>query len=255
MLKILLKCPNKFVSAGFIREKIDNTKRISTFGLSSGAIEMDLYQSGHDIMFYSNRYWVYEFWKCLANSPESVISAVKFFHENLSISEVQFHKESWYDNFDDPYDRAAIYYLLNRYSENGQIYGSGITKHNFSVFNLRTLQAHAEAAKKLRLFYLQDEDLIKRFSELPSEQTILLPIGKFKKSYIIQKNPHSLSAPSYDYEKLQSYLKEGKHKMIIVHKYDQKAEKFYDTNKIFINKLGFVTENSELAEDLIVSNF
>ena len=42
--------------------------------------------------------------------------------------------------------------------------------------------------------------------------------------------------------------------MVLVYKYDKFVDEYYD-NKTYINKLGFVTENPELAEDLIVSNF
>ena len=255
MLKTLLKCPNKFVSVNHIRQKMGLESKISTFGLSSGSIEMDLFEKGYDITFYSNRYWIYEFWKCISNSPETVISAIKFFHENLSDAEVMYHKDKWYEHFKDPYERAAVYYLLNRYSEDGYLYGPTVTRDNFSPFNLMFLQKHAAAAKDLKLFYLKEENLVSKFNKISDDNIILLPMGKFKKDFIIKKNTHSITSPSYNNEDLKKYLVSNFHKMILLYKFDRHVDNFYEDNKTYINKLGFITENPELAEDLVVSNF
>ena len=255
MLKTLLKCPNKFVSAEHIRQKLKFDSKIAAFGLNTGAIEMDLFEKGYDITLYSNRYWIYEFWKCLSKSPDEVISAVKFFHDNLSDAEVMYHKDKWYENFKDPYDRAAFYYLVNRYSDDGRLYSVSVTKDNFSPFTLSFLRKHAPAAKDLKLFYLNEEDLVSKFNKIADDNILLLPIGKFKRDFVIKKNTHSISVPAYDNDDLKKYLTANFHKMILLYKYDKYVDNFFESNKTYINKLGFVTENPEIAEDLIVSNF
>ena len=255
MLKTLLKCPNRFVSTVHIRQKLQPGCKISAFGLNSGSVEMDLFEKGYDITFYSNRYWIYEFWKCLSNSPDTVISAIKFFHKNLTDHDVLYHKDRWYEHFEDPYERAALYYLLNRYSDEGRLYSVRITKDNFSPFNLNFLEKHAYAAKNLRLFYLDEEDLVSKFNKLSSGNIILLPIGKFKRNVIVKKNTHSINTPTYNQDDLKNYFNSKTHKMILLYKYDMYVDKFFQDNKTYINKLGFATDNPELAEDLIVSNF
>ena len=137
---------------------------------------------------------LWEFWKCLSNSPDTVISAIKFFHKNLTDHDVLYYKDKWYKHFEDPYERAALYYLLNRYSDEGRLYSARITKDNFSPFNLNFLEKHAYAAKNLRLFYLDGEDLVSKFlNKLSSDNIILLPIGKFKRNVIVKKNTHSIN--------------------------------------------------------------
>ena len=255
MLKTLLKCPNRFVSAAHIRQKLQPECKISAFGLNSGSVEMDLFEKGYDITFYSNRYWIYEFWKCLSNSSETLISAIKYFHDNFSNSDILYHKDKWYNHFEDPYERAAVYYLLNRYSENGQLYSSHLTKDNFSTLNLLFLERHAHAAKNLKLFYLDDEQLVSKFDQLKEHSIIFLPMGKFKRDFIVKKNTHSISTPHYERGELKKYLTVNSRKMILLYKYDKHVDKYYQHNKTYINKLGFVTSKPELAEDLIVSNF
>ena len=256
MLKMLLKCPNNFASADYIRNKLTADDKIVSFGLYSGYLEMDLFEKGHDITIYTNRYWTYEFWRCLANSPDSVVRSVEFFHRKLSVWDISQCRDKWFERFEDPYDRAGVYYLLNRYSKSGHIFDLDLSKHNFSRLNLSFLERHSAAAKKLKLFYVEEESPDKIFKQVPSDDVVLLPIGKFKRKYILEKKTQAIDSPTYDYEKLKESLINNEHRMIIVHKYDHHADKFYDrVHKTYINKFGMTTEKPELAEDLIVSNF
>ena len=109
-------------------------------------------------------------------------------------------------------------------------------------------------AQEIKLKYVQEEDPLKIFKKTTKEAIILLPIGAYKRTYMLQKKTQAIDAPSYDYESLKRYLSENNHRMIVVHKYSLRADEFYD-NKTYINKLGVMTNNPELAEDLIVSNF
>jgi len=254
MLKTLLKCPNRFVSAAFLNKKIPETVSVKSFGITSGYLELGLFQNGYDIEVYSNRYFIYEFWKCLINSPYTVLRAVRFFHDNLNAADLARYKEKWYEKFEDPYDRAAVYYLLNRYSDTGTFAGNTLTKHNFSKLNLMSLEKVAPTAKNLNLSFLPGEDMIKFIEEVGGDHITLLPIGKFKRDFILKKNVTTIDSANYDNEKLKEHIKGDKHRTILVYKYDEHVDAFYN-NKTYINKFGFVTENPGLAEDLIVSNF
>ena len=254
MLKMLLKCPNKFVSADYIRDKLSIEDKITSFGLCSGYIEMDLFEKGYDISMVTNRYWTYEFWRCLANSPNDVLSSVEYYHEKLNTQNIAQYRENWFERFENPYDRSAIYYLLNRYSKSGSLYDVDFTKHNFSRLTLSFLKRCAHSAKDIKLSYVQEENSHDIITNISPNSVLLLPIGVYKNNYVIQKNTQAINAPSYDYNKLKSLLSKKEYKMIILHKYDQRADQFYE-NKTYINKLGTVTDDPSLAEDLIVSNF
>ena len=73
------------------------------------------------------------------------------------------------------------------------------------------------------------------------------------RDYVLKKEVKTLDASNYNFEKIKKYMNEGKNKMVIVFKYDKYTDRFFD-NKIYINKFGVVTEDPELAEDLIVTN-
>ena len=251
----LLKCPDRYVSFEYLRDKLPQDCKIKSYALKSGHIELSLYHNGYDIIPHTNRYFVYEFWKCINNSHESLYSTIKYFHKNLSISDIGFYRDNWYYHFDDPYERAAIFYLLNRYSMDGSLNCIDISKHNFSKLNLLEFEKLCPHIKSLNFCFDGDENLINCFNKVPEDNIIIVPVGKMKRTYLLKKNIITIDKSTFNHENLKSFIDSQKIKCMLIYKYDKYVDKFYENNKTYINKLGFVTENPELAEDLIVSNF
>ena len=253
-MKTPLKCPYNFVSANFLKEKLSVEDKINAFALSAGTIEFDLYLNGYDITLFSNQYFVWEFWKCLQNSPHTLLSSIKFFHKNLRTSDIGHYRDKWYQQHEDPYHRAAIFYLLNRYSDNGHFSYSEITKHNFSPLNLRTFENFAPAAKDIEMIYDNQRDFADSFEHLEESSVLLIPIGEYKKTFLKSKNVRSSETYYFNHQRIKEYLLSERQKVILIYKYNDFTDKFFE-NKKYISKFGTVTENPELAEDLIVSNF
>jgi site-specific DNA-adenine methylase len=254
MLKTLLKCPDKFVSGQYLLSKIQTDDKIRGFGLRSGYIEFGFHENEYNITVGTNRYFVWEFWKCLTNCSASLLRNIKFFHKNLTTQEVAFYQDNWFMSFDDPYERAAFYYLLNRYSSNGTLSEPYIDKNNLSILNLSFFEDHASNAKNIKLRYDRVEDLTECFSLSEPDEIVLVPVGKFKKSLFLENRAKLVDTPTFPHEAMRDFLQSQVRRSIFVYKYDPRLEKLYD-NKTYINKFGKVTENPEMAEDLIVSNF
>lgn len=254
MLRTLLKCPDGFVSSNFLKQKLDAEKKIKSYGLKFGHLEADLHQNGFDVTLTTNRYFVWEFWRCLIDTPYKLLRDVKYFHQNLTNYDLANYKSNWFTHFHDPYERAAIFYLLNRYSSDGNLTCGRMSKHNFSNLNLRTFENICPLTKDLNLSFTPHEDLTRSFQRVDKDTVILLAAGKLKRSYILKRQIKTIDSTNYDYAALKEYVESEQHKMIMIFKHDSYTDSFFD-NKIYLNKLGFVTENPKLAEDLIVSNF
>jgi len=253
MLNTLLKCPNRFVSSAFLKDFLEPTISIKTYGLKAGHIETDLVRSGYDVTMTPNRYFVWEFWNCLVNNPWGLRNAIEYYHRETKNSELFYFRDHWFTLFKKPEDRAAIFYLLNRYSKSGTLECSEFNKQNFSKFNLVSFENSIPLVKDLKLSFTPHENLKFSFEKIEDDSTILIPIGRAKRDYILKKEIKTLDTSNYNFENLKKYLSEGKNKMVLVFKYDKYVERLFD-NKIYINKFGAQTEDPGLAEDLIVTN-
>lgn len=253
MLNTLLKCPNKFVSSTFLKGFLDADSKIKTYGLKAGHIETDLHLAGFDITMTTNRYFVWEFWNCLIKSPWGLRNAIEYYHRETNTGELSYFKDNWFTTFKKPEDRAAFFYLLNRYSKNGSLECAELSRHNFSKFNLVSLENSIPLLENLKLSFTEYENLIFSFDKADDDVIILIPVGKMKVDHILRKEVKTLDTPNYNFENIKKYLNEDKNKMVAVFKYDKYVEHFFD-NKIYINKFGMRTEDRTLAEDLIVTN-
>ena len=107
--------------------------------------------------------------------------------------------------------------------------------------------------ESLKLSFTSHEDLVSSFEEIDNDLVILIPVGKMSRDYILKKEVKTLDTANYDFDKIKDYMNKDENKMVLVFKYDKYTDRFFD-NKIYINKFGVVTENPDLAEDLIVTN-
>jgi hypothetical protein len=254
MLKTLLKCPNSFVCSRFIKDKLPNEEKISSFAFCSGHIELDLFQNNYDISVFSNRYYVWEFWKCMINSAESVLDTAKHFHKVLTPRDIQHYRDNWLISFEDPYERAALFYLLNRYSENGNFSYSEVDKNNLSYLNFVSFERSMSNVRLLDLHLDKRKDFSKSFKLLDSDSILLIPVGVQRNGFLKNKNVTTPETYVFDHQKMKEYVLSERQKVILIYKYSDFTDKFFE-NKTYISKFGTITENPELAEDLIVSNF
>jgi len=254
MLKNLLKCPNNFVSSTYLKNKLLDDDKINSFAFSTGHIELDLFQNNYDISVYSNRYYVWEFWKCMINSSESVLHMVKYFHNELTPRDVVHYRDKWLTSFEDPYERAAFFYLLNRYSTDGNFSYTPVNKNNLSYLNFISFERSVSDIQMLDLHLDKQKDFSNSFKFLDCDSVLMIPVGRQKNNFLKHKNVTSPETYVFNHQKMKEYLLSERQKVILIYKYSNFTDKFFD-NKTYISKFGTITENPELAEDLIVSNF
>jgi site-specific DNA-adenine methylase len=254
MLMTPLKCPHNFVSLGYLKENLSRDTPIDCFAFRDGSIEIGLMADNFKITAFTNLYHVWEFWRCLLNSPETLLSNIEFFHKNIKDNELAHYRQKWFVQLTDPYQRASVFYLLNRYSQNGLFSQTEVTKHNFSKLNILSFERFAPIVKNLNLVFDNQNDFTDSFRHLKKDHVLFLPIGKRINKLLKFKNIRSPETFYFNEDKIFKHLEGNEQKVILLYKYDTSIDKF-NFNKTYINKFGFRTENTDLAEDVIITNF
>lgn len=254
MLTKLLKCPNNFVSANFLKSNIDKDMKINSFAFNSGHLELELLQSGHNITVYSNEYYIYEFWRCMINSPHHLLNKIKFMHDSVPMSLMLDHKNNWKRTIKEPYARAAIFYLLNRYSENGSFTRTRIAKENLSFLNLRVFENCIDDLNNIELVYDENDCFTNSFAHFSKDQILMVPAGRYEENLFKHKRVKTADSHDIDHMELKNLILNERQKIILIYKHNKFIENLYD-HKIYIDKFGRRVDKLETAEDVIITNF
>lgn len=254
MLTRLLKCPNNFKSTPYLKSILDQDVKINSFAFNTGHVELSLFENNYNISVHSNKYHIYEFWRCLLNSPDSLLHSIEYLHENMNDRDVLFYKNNWNKTFKDPYDRAALFYLLNRYSQHGAFTRNAVDKNNLSYLNLRTFKKASHSIKELKLVYDQNDNYSDSFSHFGSDDLIMLPVGLYEQNFLKHKKLKTSDAYDFDHNELKKILLKKEQKIILIYKYNKLIDDLYK-RKVYIDQFGLKTENPKKAEDVIITNF
>ena len=254
MLKTPLRCPDQFVSTEFIKDKIPIDCKINSFALGAGTIELNLIDSGYDITVCSNLYYVWEFWKCLITDPYKLFHNIEYNHKTLNSNDLAFYRNNWTRKFDSPFQRAALFYLFNRYSEDGDFTSSELSKHNFSPLNIRSLENFIESSANINLKLDRSLDFTDSIKLLPSDNILIIPVGRCKNTILKPRASTSPNKYFFNHKNLREHIDNREQKILLIYKYNDYVDKMYN-DKVYINKFGKATENRDLAEDMIVVNF
>ncbi len=150
-----------------------DTKIICSPFFGGGSVELFCANNGIKVIGYDNFKPVVEFWQCLLKDPKRLADAVTKYYP---MSRPDFYKlQKTYKNHS-KYERAAIFYVLNRCSFSGTTLSGGMSPDhprftqsaierlvNFSIQNLQV--SHADFTKSIpknrgKLLYLDPPYLI-----------------------------------------------------------------------------------------------
>ena len=249
-----LKSPNNFICAEVLKNIISKDVKIDSFWFLSGQLELSLYNNGYDVTFFTNKFFVWEFWQHLKNNHEVFIGNIKYVHDNLEDRDLVYIKDTWTTFFDDSDLRAALFYLLNRYSTNGIFTRNEIMKTNFSPLNLRQLNLLAPLIENAEFRYHNQEDFCD-FIEADNEDNLyLIPATEYKYKVLKNNIIKNKEEVYFNHERIFKLLKNSDKKILAIYKYNQFVEKMHE-NKILIDRSGQRTNNRNLAEEIVFYNF
>jgi len=249
-----LKSPNNFICANALKNILSINYKIDSFGFSSGQLELSLLNGGHDITFFTNKFFIWEFWQHLKSNHELLISDIKYLHDKLDNRDIVSLKETWTTFFDDSELRGALFYLMNRYSVNGIFSRSEIIKTNFSPLNLRQLNLVAPLIKDADFRYHEHEDLCEFIDALSGDNIYLIPATDYKYKVLKNNTVPNQEEVYFNHERIFDLLKNSDKKILAIYKYNDYVDRMYN-NKIYIDISGQITDNKKIAEEIVFNNF
>jgi len=240
---------NNFKCISVLKDLIPRGNIINSYLFYDGNLEFNLCADERFVCAHTNRYLVYEFWKCAIENPRRLYELVtsdvlRFDDPNM------FHmlQERW-SEYPDPYVRASLFFLLNHCSDKGRVSTGKIDVKNFNALSLSCLKNF-----NLSNFYLshtEDQETFDSISFQSKADYLLLPIGKF--TYNLLEGGEKIAAEDtkINHKKIAAQLMAmSDQKWVVLYKSHPNVLRLYEGYTIIsINKYGHQTHKSEDAEE------
>jgi len=245
---------NNFKALSILKETFPKGSVIDSFLFFSGQIELSLAEAGRFVIAHTNKYVVYEFWKCAMEDPERIAELSEFFYPIGDEKFFHSYQENW-PKYKDHYTRSALFFLLNRCSESGWISAGKFDDANFNPIALSHLKKFSP--KNFFLTLDKGDTLNKALvtSTIKSDY-LFFPIGKFDNNFFEHGRNRGYEMTTILHKELCEYLRDVEKKWVVLYKTHSQLLKLYDGfNITMIDKYGKKTTDKNKSEDFLIANF
>lgn len=237
-----------------IRKKIPAGAVIDSYLLFSGDLELSLSDYDMIVCAHTNKYVIYEFWLTLIEDSRKIYDIVTC--EDFKFVEPQYEilQENW-AHYKDPYVRSALFFLLNRCSETGEVSSGKLTSGNYNNFALASL---ATFKKRDNFFLVYDEtdDFVQSIVPSDLSDYVLIRAGDFKYNLFEEGISRGDETVIFDHKKLKRKIDSLDKKVVIVYNFHSQLLSMYrDYEVCMINKYGKQTKDKGQCIELLITNF
>tara|TARA_R100000315_G_scaffold23324_1_gene8676 strand:+ start:963 stop:1721 length:759 start_codon:yes stop_codon:yes gene_type:complete len=252
-MKSPLKDTVEFKSAAALRRMIPASSTVSTLLLYGATMELSLARAGSKVVSHTNKYPVYEFWKCLKEDSISVAAAAQEFHPQIDSELFYFLQQSW-AQMGNPFMRSALFFLLNRCSNLGSASAGKIDRGAFNSLALGHLRNFKED-NFYPLWDQTDEPLSVLDSNSQSDYW-MIPAGKFSFNLFEQGKSKGCDMTTFNHRELNKRASESGEKLVIVYKTHPHLYKLYkEFNIKMVDMRGRITTDHKECVEMIIANF
>ena len=245
---------NNFKCLSVLKELIPKGSVVNSFLFFSGNLELNLAESERFVIAHTNKYVIYEFWKCALEDPCRIADL----SETLFPvgDEKMFHilQERW-PEYKDHFTRSALFFLLNRCSDSGWISAGHLEDKNFNPLAFSYLKKFSP--KNFFLVLDDAKDLNETIEKNNQEGDFLFfPIGKFNYNFFEHGKSKGYEMTTIYHKRLYEALQNIEDKWIVLYKNHPGVHKLYqDYNIIMLNKYGRTTKEKDSCEEVVIANF
>ena len=204
----------------------------------------------------TNKYVIYEFWRCMLDDPGRVASIASFLDKSImgTTNDIAIAAQERWAEYKDPYVRAALFFLLNRYSENGQVSSGGIDTDRLNPIVIHRLKNFK--AKNLYLnFNKQENFLVSEKSSLKIDYN-MISAGKFSYNFFEEGKSRGYENTQVEHKPIRQFLKATDDKTFLLYEFHPALKKFYsDFEIVHLDKRGNPTSDKEQTTGTIIANF
>jgi len=243
---------NNFKCLPFLKQLIPKGSVIDSFLFFDGKLEFGLAEDNRFVVAHTDKYVVYEFWQCVLEDPAKVAEMVQFLFPIEDENIFHIIQENW-PKYYDPYIRSALFFLLNRCSENGSISTGKLNLKNYNLFALNHLKKFHE--KNFHIEWDETQEFIEGIKNERKADFTLLPVGKFSYNFFEHGKSRGFEMTSINHKKLFETLNQKEEKWVAIYKaHNQLYNLYKDHNIIMLNKYGKTT-TKDACEELVIANF
>ena len=245
---------NKFKALATLKELIPKGSVIDSYLLFSGDLEFRLAEAERFIVGHTNKYVVYEFWKCALEDPQKIEGLAQHLYPIGDADAFHTFQAEW-PTYKDCYARSALFFLLNRCSASGWISAGKFDDENLNPIAFSHLKKFNP--KNFFLTFDEVDTLTDSLSRRTSQADYLLfPIGHFNYNLLEYGRNTGLEMTRVYHKRLYEALSEREDKWIVLYKYHRQVESLYKNhNLIMIDKYGRKTKDKDTCEELVIANF
>tara|TARA_R110002110_G_scaffold169909_1_gene371837 strand:- start:18 stop:701 length:684 start_codon:yes stop_codon:yes gene_type:complete len=226
---------------------------LHSFLFYDGAIEFNLAKDTRFIIAHTNRYVVYEFWKCamLDSTKLSEIAGDFFPVENKKMFQV--YQDTFTENMD-LFLRSALFFVLNQCSDNALVSSGALKNTECNPLNFSYLKNFSPS--NFHLEFDNKDDFMDGIKKVDDEDYILLPIGRCTSNLFEEGKPAGIEEVKVYHKKIKEFFETTDKKVILLYYASPRVFKWYkDSNITMINKWGTKTNKRSECKEVLIANF
>jgi hypothetical protein len=244
----------KNLSRGFLKSIIGSTATVGSYSIFSGHTELSLARHGTNINCYTDKPVIYQFWECMCESPyrlHAILTDQSFKFND--VREFTVLQESL-PSYSDSYIRSSLFFLLNRYSKNGQVSCGDFHAKNYNGAALNQLKIFRKP-KNFNV-YQYEANSVEHIENNKEDDFILFPNVSFKYNLFNIGKPIGYDMYQHNPAELKKVLERSKCPVALVFNTHPGVFSFFKSFKqTLIDDKGRLTDDKSNCEEIVVTNF
>jgi len=253
-MKSPIKSPVVSKSFPLLAQLIPPGSVVNSFLFFDGKLEFNLANTDRFVIGHTNKYVIYEFWRCVLEEPGRVAEISEFIAPIQDQNTFHILQENW-ATYKDPFVRAALFFVLNRSSQSGFISAGKLDTQSYHPLSLSRLKSF-----KTKNFHIQldnpNEDYLCGIAKAPKDDITLIPAGQFSYNFFEHGKNKGFEMSGVVHQELWETLQNKEGKWIALYQSHERIHELYkDFNIKMIDKFGKLTANKGVCTEMVIANF
>lgn len=245
---------NNFCCLRALKEMIPPGSVVNSFLFFSGDLEFSLVEGGRFMVSHTNKFIIYDFWKCMLNDPHKIADIAVDLQPHLKDENLFYEVQESWPTYRDSFIRSAFFFLLNRCSESGLVSCGKLDNKKFNPFSISYIKKF-----KIDNFHIildEQKEFIDSFRNIKNTDYLLFPIGKFSYNLFEYGKNKGYEMTTIHHKRFRDALRHVKDKWIVIYKHHPQVHKLYkDYNVTMLDKYGRETQDKEKCGEVVIANF
>ena len=242
-----------FKCLGGIKELIPVGSVVNCYPFYDGTMEFELAKADRFVVAHTNKYCIYEFWRCIMTDPARIAEAVSHLMP-LKEMKMFFIFQDNFERYKDPFVRSAVFFVLNQLSDVGLVSSGKPIKNEIGAFSINALKRFQAYNFHIKFDNEKDESLT--FSDTGSDEYILFSGGRHSLNLFSEGRSFGAEETNVNHSHIEKLFNSTDKKAILLYYPSQGLFNTYkDHNIRMFNKWGTRTNKKEECAEVLIANF